>query len=194
MHVWLQNSCLNFCIGCITYFNRQLINFNDTWPVYNVGQMMGINEKRNMTYSACIKKIWLLTEIVGSLRYWHSMVVICLASFQFDIWVISLLLFCLKFFRRPVSTPDFVSSDGSFFTPSSSYTTDDLRNGSASTHVSKATFKPSSSNDTLSYVTMPRGQEKRDVDAERWRNIEENNNNAFNSRKSLYILINNTTK
>ncbi|KAM7437108.1 Sorbin and SH3 domain-containing protein 1 [Porites harrisoni] len=85
--------------------------------------------------------------------------------------------------RRPVSTPDFVSSDGSFFTQSSSYTTDDLRNGSASSHVSKATFKPSSSNDTLSYVTMPRGQEKRDVDANRWRNIEENNNNAFNSRK-----------
>lgn len=89
--------------------------------------------------------------------------------------------------------PDFVSSDGSFFTQSSSYTTDDLRNGSASTQVSKATFKPSSSNDTLSYVTMPRGQEKRDVDANRWRNIEENNNNAFNSRKGLYILINTVT-
>lgn len=56
MLIWVQNSCLNFCIGCITYFSHQLINFNHKWPVYNVGQMKG-NEKRKITYAACILKI-----------------------------------------------------------------------------------------------------------------------------------------
>ena len=55
-------------------------------------------------------------------------------------------------------------------------------------HTIKANFKPSSSNEVLSYATMPRGGDKKDLDFQRWRNVEENNNeNAFSSYKGLFI-------
>ena len=66
-----------------------------------------------------------------------------------------------------------------------SKTTDDINTGRSS-HVTKATFKPSSSNEVLSYATMPRGSEKKEADIKRWRGVEENNNDdAFNSQKGL---------
>ena len=90
---------------------------------------------------------------------------------------------CVCFCRRSPTSPEPVPSSGSFFSPSSSHTTDDIRDGNL-THVSKATFKPSSSNGVLSYATMPRGNEKRDIDIKRWKGIEENNNDdAFISRR-----------
>ncbi|KAJ7361866.1 Sorbin and SH3 domain-containing protein 1 [Desmophyllum pertusum] len=85
--------------------------------------------------------------------------------------------------RRAAPSPEPNSTSGTFFTSSSSKTTDDINTG-RSTHVTKATFKPSSSNEVLSYATMPRGGEKKDVDMKRWRDVEENNNeNAFTSQK-----------
>lgn len=70
-----------------------------------------------------------------------------------------------------------------------SKTTDDINTGRPS-HVTKATFKPSSSNEVLSYATMPRGSEKKEADIKRWRGVEENNNNdAFNSQKGLQFAI-----
>ena len=80
-----------------------------------------------------------------------------------------------------MSSPEAVPSSGSFFSPTTSYTTDDIKDGK-STRISKTTFKPSSSNDSLSYVTMPRGMDKR------WKAMEENNNeNAFSPGKGLFI-------
>lgn len=85
-----------------------------------------------------------------------------------------------------MSSPEAVPSSGSFFSPTTSYTTDDIKDGK-STHISKTTFKPSSSNDSLSYVTMPRGMDKRD-DMKRWKAMEENNNeNAFSPGKGLFF-------
>ncbi|XP_020617845.1 PDZ and LIM domain protein 7-like isoform X2 [Orbicella faveolata] len=85
--------------------------------------------------------------------------------------------------RKPASSPEPNSTSDSFFTSSVSKTTDDINTGRPS-HVTKATFKPSSSNEVLSYATMPRGSEKKEADINRWRGVEENNNNdAFNSQK-----------
>ncbi|XP_067047451.1 sorbin and SH3 domain-containing protein 1 homolog isoform X2 [Acropora muricata] len=80
--------------------------------------------------------------------------------------------------RRPASSPDPVLNSGGFFTSSSSYTTDNIEDGNI-TRISSASFKPSSSsNNSLSYVTMPRGN-----DAKKWRDVEENNNvDVFPSR------------
>lgn len=91
------------------------------------------------------------------------------------------------FFRRPMPSPDSTATNNSFFSSSSSKSKDDMETGRTA-HTSKANFKPSSSNEVLSYATMPRGGDKKDLDFQRWRNVEENNNeNAFSSYKGLFI-------
>lgn len=85
--------------------------------------------------------------------------------------------------RRPMPSPDSTATNNSFFSSSSSKSKDDMETGRTA-HTSKANFKPSSSNEVLSYATMPRGGDKKDLDFQRWRNVEENNNeNAFSSYK-----------
>lgn len=94
------------------------------------------------------------------------------------------------FFRRPMPSPDSTATNNSFFSSSSSKSKDDMGTGRTA-HNSKANFKPSSSNEVLSYATMPRGGDKKDLDFQRWRNVEENNNeNAFSSYKGLFIKKN----
>ncbi|XP_078381939.1 uncharacterized protein LOC144664646 isoform X2 [Oculina patagonica] len=81
--------------------------------------------------------------------------------------------------KKSTPSPEPNSTSSNFFP---SKTTDDINTGRS--HVSKATFKPSSSNEVLSYATMPRGGEKKDTDIKRWRDVEENNNeDAFMSQK-----------
>ena len=84
-------------------------------------------------------------------------------------------------------SPDSTATNNSFFSSSSSKSKDDMETGRTA-HNIKANFKPSSSNEVLSYATMPRGGDKKDLDFQRWRNVEENNNeNAFSSYKGLFI-------
>lgn len=87
-------------------------------------------------------------------------------------------------------SPDSTATNNSFFSSSSSKSKDDMETGRTA-HTIKANFKPSSSNEVLSYATMPRGGDKKDLDFQRWRNVEENNNeNAFSSYKGLFIKKN----
>ncbi|XP_068735853.1 sorbin and SH3 domain-containing protein 1 homolog isoform X3 [Montipora capricornis] len=85
--------------------------------------------------------------------------------------------------RRPAASPHPASNSGGFFSSSSSYTTDNIEDGNI-THISRVSFKPSLlSSNSLSYATMPRGNDKRD-DSKRWKDVEENNNvDAFPTRK-----------
>ena len=99
----------------------------------------------------------------------------------------------LYFFRKPVPSPEASSTSSNFSSSSVSKTTDDINTGRP-THVTKATFKPSSSNEVLSYATMPRGSERKDADMKRWRDLEENNNeDAFISPKGLSLFLRNLT-